>query len=248
MSSTLLLAAAKATPGHGEVGAGFVQSRTHKDCIQRNDICPSWAWHHLSQWGTPLVEHLVLVGASVALGFAVSFAMALIAHRWRPAGVPFLAISDVLFTIPSIAFFVLLIPVTGLGRTSAIIALSAYTLVILFRNTYGGLRNVPDEVKDAGRGMGLSDRQLLWRVELPLAVPEIIAGLRIATVSTVAIATLAVFIDGGGLGTQIYPNISFKTGVLVTGVILLALAFVLDSILVLVQRLFTPWRRAVATS
>jgi osmoprotectant transport system permease protein len=150
----------------------------------------------------------------------------------------------VLFTIPSVAFFVLLIPLTGLGRTTAIIALSAYTLVILFRNTYGGLRNVPEDVKDAGRGMGLSERQLLWRVELPLAVPEIIAGLRVATVSTVAIATLAVFIDGGGLGQKIYPNISFKTGVLLTSVILLALAFALDAALVLLQRFATPWRRA----
>jgi osmoprotectant transport system permease protein len=248
MSSALLLAAAKLTPGHGLVEPHFEENRTHKNCIQRNDICPSWAWHHLSDWGTPLVQHLVLVGASVALGFAVSFAMALIAHRWRPAGVPFLAISDVLFTIPSIAFFVLLIPVTGLGRTSAIIALSAYTLVILFRSTYGGLSNVPEEVRDAGRGMGLSDRQLLLRVELPLAVPEIVAGLRVATVSTVAIATLAVFINGGGLGTEIYPDISFKTGVLLTGIILLTLAFVLDTILVLTQRLVTPWRRAVQTS
>ena len=128
------------------------------------------------------------------------------ATRWlRP---PLLAATGVLYTIPSIAFFFLLLPITGRGRDTAIIALSAYTLQIIYRNTIVGLANVPSSVKDAARGMGLTDRQILWRVELPLATPEIVAGLRIATVSTVALATLAVFIGGGGLGKPIYPSIS----------------------------------------
>jgi osmoprotectant transport system permease protein len=227
----------------GKVGPGFIQNRAHKNCIQRNDVCPGWAFHHLDQWATPLLQHIELVVVSVVCGFAVAFAMALLAHRWRWLVAPLLGLSDVLFTIPSIAFFFLLLPLTGLGRTTAIIALAAYTLVILFRNTYGGLANVPDDVRDAGRGMGLTDRQLLWRVELPLALPEIIGGLRIATVSTVALATLAVFINGGGLGTKVYPDINFLTGVLTTGVILLALAFALDAALVLTQRVTTPWRK-----
>ena len=118
------------------------------------------------------------------------------------------ALTGVLYTVPSIAFFVLLLPITGRGTDTAIIALTAYTLQIIYRNIVAGLANVPAEAKDSGRGMGMTQRQLLWRVELPLAVPEIIAGLRIATVSTVAIATLAVFAGAGGLGAEIYGRTS----------------------------------------
>ncbi len=134
------------------------------------------------------------------LGFAVAFALALLAHRQRWLQPPLLAGTGVLYTIPSVAFFFLLLPITGRGRDTAIIALSAYTLQIIYRNTMVGLANVPASVKDAARGMGLTERQILWKVELPLATPEIVAGLQIATVSTVAIATLAVFAGGGGLG------------------------------------------------
>ena len=105
-----------------------------------------------------------------------------------------------LYTLPSLAVFFLLLPITGRGNTTAIIALTAYTLQIIFRNIILGLQNVPEEARDAGRGVGLTDRQLLWRVELPLAIPDIIAGLRIATTSTVGLATLAVFAGAGGLG------------------------------------------------
>ena len=119
--------------------------------------------------------------------------------------------TGILYTIPSLAFFFLLLPITGRGTDTAIIALTAYTLQIIYRNMVTGLNNVPDEAKDAGRGMGMTPNQLFWRVELPLAMPEIIAGLRIATVSTVAIATLAVFAGGGGLGGEIYSQIDFKT-------------------------------------
>jgi osmoprotectant transport system permease protein len=241
MASVRLVAAA------GQLPQDFFQNRAHKTCIQNNDVCPGWAIHHIGEWVTPTLQHIVLVAVPVACGFAIAFAMALLAHRRRWLVGPFLGVSDVLFTIPSIAFFFLLLPLTGLGRTTAIIALTAYTLVILFRNTYSGLSNVPEEVKDAGRGMGLTERQLLWRVELPLAVPEIIGGLRIATVSTVALASLAVFINGGGLGTKVYPDISFLTGVLTTGIILLALAFVLDVALVIAQRFATPWLKVAQT-
>lgn len=222
-----------------------IHNRTHKTCIQvDSNFCPGWALHHLDEWVTPTLQHLVLVAVPVICGFAIALGMALLAHRWRWLVVPFVSISDALYTIPSVAFFVLLIPLTGLGRTSAIVALTCYTLVFLFRTTDSGLNDVPEEVKDAGRGMGLTERQLLWRVELPLAVPTIIAGLRVATVSTVAIASLAVFIDAGGLGTKVYPNISFLTQDITTGVILLLLAFALDTILVLAGRLATPWIKA----
>jgi osmoprotectant transport system permease protein len=222
-----------------------IHNRTQKTCIQvDSNFCPGWALHHLDEWVTPTLQHLVLVAVPVICGFAIALGMALLAHRWRWLVVPFVSISDALYTIPSVAFFVLLIPLTGLGRTSAIVALTCYTLVFLFRTTDSGLNDVPKEVKDAGRGMGLTERQLLWRVELPLAVPTIIAGLRVATVSTVAIASLAVFIDAGGLGTKVYPNISFLTQDITTGVILLLLAFALDTILVLAGRLATPWIKA----
>ena len=141
--------------------------------------------------------------------------------------------TGVLYTLPSLAFFFLLLPITGRGKDTAIIALTAYTLQIIFRNTVTGLNNVPAGVKDSGRGMGLTDRQLLWRVELPLAMPEIIAGLRIATVSTVAIATLAVFAGAGGLGVPIYQQIDFKTNIIIGGGIAILMAIVFDVLLLL---------------
>jgi osmoprotectant transport system permease protein len=185
---------------------------------------------------------------SVAVGFAVAFALALLAHRRTWLQPPLLGTTGVLYTIPSLAFFFLLLPITGLGRTTAIIVLAAYTLQIIYRNTLLGLANVPASVKDAARGMGLTERQILWRVELPLATPEIIAGLRIATVSTVAIATLAVFIGAGGLGTQIYGsgNLTFPTSVIIAGSIGILMAIGFDVLLLSAQRLTTPWRRARA--
>ncbi len=135
----------------------------------------------------------------------IAFALALLARRRRWAVGPIVGITGVLYTLPSLAVFFLLLPITGRGTTTALIALTAYTLQIIFRNIITGLDNVPPDARDAGRGMGLTDRQLLWRVELPLAVPDIIAGLRIATTSTVGLATLAVFAGAGGLGSRSSP-------------------------------------------
>jgi osmoprotectant transport system permease protein len=157
---------------------------------------------------------------------------------------PFLLGTGVLYTIPSVAFFFLLLPFTGRGRDTAIIALSAYTLQIIYRNAIVGLANVPTSVKEAARGMGLTDRQILWQVELPLATPEIVAGLRIATVSTVALATLAVFAGGGGLGDPIYEFINFKTNIIIAGGLAILIAVAFDALLFVIQRLATPWRRA----
>jgi osmoprotectant transport system permease protein len=125
-----------------------------------------------------------------------------------------------------------------------LIALVSYTLLILFRNTLAGLDNVPDEAKDAGRGMGLTTRQLLWRVEVPLAVPEIVAGLRVAATTTVGLATLAFFAGAGGLGEQIFADINFKSNVVTAGGLCVLLAVALDIGLLLVQRAVTPWSRA----
>jgi osmoprotectant transport system permease protein len=217
---------------------------TSQTCVADNDtVCIDWAFENLDRYVTPTLEHLVLVGTSVAAGFAIALAMAIVSHRRRWLVPAFTGTTGVLYTIPSVALFLLLLPITGRGTTTAIIALTVYTLQILYRNIVTGLANVPEASKDAGRGMGMTDRQLLWRVELPLAVPEIIAGLRIATVSTVAIATLAVFAGAGGLGKEIYNDIDFKTGIVVSGTIAIVMAIGFDALYVGAQRLISPWRR-----
>lgn len=233
----------------GEVGKGFIQERSSESlpCQARSDelFCWDWAKDNIDRFGTPTVQHLELVLASILIGFAIAFSLSLLAHRHAWLRPPLLAGTGILYTIPSIAFFFLLLPITGRGMETAIIALSAFTLQIIYRNTTIGLDNVPDSVKDAARGMGLTERQILWKVELPLATPEIVAGLRIATVSTVAIATLAVFAGGGGLGTQIYGggNLSFATSIIIAGSIAILMALAFDVLLLAAQRLATPWRR-----
>jgi osmoprotectant transport system permease protein len=219
------------------------RSEDAANCVADNGtFCFDWAIDNLDRYTTPLIEHLILVVVPVALGFAIAFAMAVLSHRRRWLVPPFIGFTGVLYTIPSLAFFFLLLPITGRGRDTAIIALTAFTLQIIYRNIVAGLANVPDGARDAGRGMGMTERQLLWRVELPLSVPEIIAGLRIATVSTVAIATLAVFAGGGGLGTEIVTQIDFKTNVLIVTFLCLAMATTFDLLLVAMQSLLTPWR------
>jgi osmoprotectant transport system permease protein len=243
MSSPFVPAAA------GQVGEGFFRERSSGTlpCQAQSShlFCWDWAKENIDRYGSPTVQHLEIVVLSVLIGFIVAFGLALIAHRRRRLQPPLLAATGVLYTIPSIAFFFLLLPVTGFGRDTAIIVLAAYTLQIIYRNTILGLANVPVSVKDAARGMGFTERQILWKVELPLAIPEIIAGLRVAVVSTIAIATLVVFIDAGGLGTQMYGsgNLTFPTSIIIAGAIVMAMAFASDLVLLTVQRITTPWRR-----
>jgi len=216
-------------------------------CVQENGICPSWIVHHLDDYLTPLWKHLELVLASVVIGFAIAFALALLAHRRRWLSGPIVGVTGILYTIPSLALFAILIPITGFGFTTALIPLTAYTLLILFRNIIAGLDNVPEEARDAARGMGFTEQQLLWKVELPLALPEIFAGLRVATTTNVGLAALAFYAGAGGLGQQILSDIAFKSNVLVAGALCVLLAFVLDLGLLGVQRLLLPWQRATAT-
>lgn len=230
----------------GQIDESFFRDRSDSDCIADNGaFCVQWVIDNFGdRYVTPLLEHLVLVFVSVALGFLLAFGMSLLSHRRRWLVPPFIGVTGVLYTIPSLAFFFLLLPITGRGTDTAIIALTAYNLQIIYRNIVAGLANVPAEAKDAGRGMGMTDRQLLWRVELPLSVPEIVAGLRIATVSTVAIATLAVFAGGGGLGEQLVgSNLTFKTNVLVVAVLAIGLAVIFDLLLLAAQRRLTRWQR-----
>lgn len=222
-----------------------IRDRSGESCIARNDFCPGWIVDHFDRYTGPLLEHVFLTVAAVACGFAIAFTLALVARRQRWLIGPIVGITGVLYTLPSLAVFFLLLPVTGRGTTTALVALTAYTLQIIFRNVITGLENVPPDARDAGLGMGLTDRQLLWRVEIPLALPEIIAGLRIATTSTVGLATLAVFAGAGGLGEQIIAgsNITFKTGVVAAGGLAVLLALALDVVLLGVQRALSPWRR-----
>jgi osmoprotectant transport system permease protein len=215
-------------------------------CVADNGFCPSWIADNFDRYVDPLVHHAFLTVISVAIGFAISFALALLAHRRRWLVAPITQITGILYTLPSIAVFFLLLPITGRGDVTAIVALVAYSLLIIFRNIITGLDNVPDESKDAGRGMGLTDRQLLWRVELPLALPEIMAGLRIASTTTVGLATLAFFAGAGGLGEQIFADINFKSNVVVAGGLALGLAAALDVVILVFQRAVTPWTRARA--
>jgi osmoprotectant transport system permease protein len=244
MTSPALLAAA------GQVGEGFFHERSANTlpCQAKPShlFCWDWARENIDRYGTPALQQLELVVISVLLGFAVAFALALFAHRRRWLRPPLLAGTGILYAIPSISFFLLLLPVTGRGRATAIVALSAYTLQIIYRNVTVGLDNVPESAKDSARGMGMTDRQILWRIELPLATPEIVGGLRIATVGTVAIATLAVLAGAGGLGTQILTeaNLHFPTTIVIAGGIAMVMALCFDALLLAFQYFMTPWRRA----
>jgi osmoprotectant transport system permease protein len=228
------------------IGQVEIHNRTgpNAPCQAKNGtFCFGWAADNFDRYTTPFLNQLLLVMLCVALGFAIAFGLALISHRRRWLVSTFTGATGVLYTIPSLAFIFLLLPITGLGWTTAILILTVYTLQILFRNILAGLGNVPPESKEAGRGMGMTDRQLLWRVELPLALPEIIAGLRIATVSTVAISTLMVFANVETLGGPLYQQITFKTNIVIAGGLSILMAIAFDALLLVAQRLLAPWRR-----
>jgi osmoprotectant transport system permease protein len=222
-----------------------VEIRDRTDtCESSNGFCPDWIADNFDRYVDPFFQHAYLTVVAVAIGFAISFALAIVAYKRRWLINPVTQVTGILYTIPSVAAFFLLLPITGRGNTTALIALVSYVLLIIFRNILAGLDNVPEETKDAGRGMGLTDRQLLWRVEIPLALPEIMAGLRIAATTTVGLATLAFFAGAGGLGEQIFADIAFKSNVVVAGGLAVLLAAVLDAAILLVQRSVTPWTRA----
>ena len=225
------------------LGAVQIHERA-SSCVSNNGFCPDWIVHNFGRYEQPLLEHVYLTLVSLAIAFVIAFALALAAHRRRWLIGPITDVTGVLYTIPSVAAFLILLPITGRTKTTAIIALVAYSLLIIFRNITTGLDGVPDEAKDAGRGMGLTERQLLWRVELPLALPAILAGVRIAATTLVGLATLAFLANGGGLGQEIYNDINFKSNIVVAGGLAVLLAAVLDAVFLGAQRLATPWTRA----
>ena len=231
------------------LGQVQIRERTGAGCVAENGFCPDWIVDNIDKYWSPLLEHVFLTLVSVAIGFAIAFGLALLAHRRRWLTGPIVGFTGALYTVPSVAAFFLLLPLTGRGNLTAIVALVAYTLLILFRNITTGLRNVPADARDAAKGMGLTERQTLWKVEIPLAMPEILAGLRIALTTTIGLATLAFFAGGGGLGEQIYSQkagtggIYFKSNVVVAGGLAILLAALFDLIVLWFQRLVTPWRR-----
>lgn len=211
---------------------------------------PFWDWDWVGR-NTELivdqtVQHLWLTFLAVAIGLAISVPLAVLASRRRRLYPPIAWFTGTLYTIPSLALFAFLMPFTGLTTLTAEIGLVSYTLLILIRNIVTGLRGVASEVREAAVGMGYTDRQLLWRIELPLALPAIVAGLRIATVTTIGLVTVTALIGLGGLGRLmlggfrgLYPDIAVVLGVALS----VALAIVVDLLLFAAQRWITPWSR-----
>lgn len=191
-------------------------------------------------------QHVFLTVVSVALGFAIAFPVALLARRFRAEGAV-LGVTTGLYTVPSLALFGLLLPFTGLGVPTVIIALVIYSLTILVRNVIAGLEGVPEDVRESARGMGFGPMRQLFSVELPLALPAVFAGLRIATVSTVALVTVGALIGAGGLGNLIYEGLNsvFRAQVLTAAALCVVIAVAADLLLLGVQRMLTPWQRGV---
>ena len=203
----------------------------------------SWVVDHLDDIRGYLLQHVQLTALAVLLGLLLAFPLALAAIRWPRLYGPILGFTGILFTIPSLALFALLVPFTGLSRTTAEVGLVAYTLLILVRNILAGLDGVPDEVREAAHGMGYRPVGQLLRVELPLAVPVIVAGIRIATVTTIGLVTVTGLIGQGGLGAFIIEGINrdFRTPLVVGSVCSVGLAVVADLLLAGAARLVAPW-------
>ena len=213
-----------------------------------------WEWISENFWEDimpALQGHIFLSFVSITIALVIALPVGVLSARYRKAYPPVTAVTGILYSIPSLAFLAILISIPGvaIGPSPVIIALVAYSLLILIRNTVAGLDSVPPETIDAARGMGLTDRQILFRVELPLALPIIVAGIRIATVTIIGIATIGAYINGGGLGTLIFDGIGrqFPTMIIAGAVLATVLAIVADLLLLALERYLRPWARARRT-
>jgi osmoprotectant transport system permease protein len=206
-----------------------------------------WAWipDHQHEIYAYTREHIELTLFSVTYGILIALPLAIFASRRRAVSGVVVPFANAVYTIPSVALLALLLPITGTGRTPAVIALTLYSLAILLRNSLEGLRGVPTDVLDAADGMGYTGRRRLLRVELPLALPAIMAGIRLATVSTIGLVTVTFIVDQGGLGRFIQDGYQrdFHTPLVVGIVLSVALAIAADLLLVRLERAVTPWRR-----
>lgn len=217
-----------------------------RDCLTTNEwICGEYVRSRSQELVDATLQHIAITAAAVAIGVAVALPLALLARRWRAFAGPVLGITTVLYSVPSLAMFSLLLPLFGLSAALVVTGLVLYSLTILVRNILVGLRSVPEEVSEAARGMGYGPLRRLWEVELPLALPALLAGVRITTVATVALTTVGAIVGHGGLGTLILDGLdtSFKAQVLTASVLCVLLALAADVALLLVQRLLTPWTR-----
>jgi osmoprotectant transport system permease protein len=206
----------------------------------------SWVGDHLDDIRDALVQHIELTGLALLFGLLLAFPLSLAAVQWPRLYGPILGFTGVLFTIPSLALFILLIPFTGLQIQTALIGLTIYTLLILVRNMVEGLRGVDRDVREAAQAMGYTRARQLFQVELPLALPVMIAGVRIATVTTIGLVTVTALIGWGGLG-QLFINgftLNFPTPIVVGIVLSALLAFTADLLLVGLQHRLTPWARS----
>jgi osmoprotectant transport system permease protein len=206
-----------------------------------------WQWigDHTGEILNRLGQHVELTVIAVVVGLAISLPLSILAYRRPRLYPPITWATGLLYTIPSLALFVLLIPFTGLTNASVEVGLVSYTLLILIRNIVVGLRGVSEDVKEAATGMGYTRRQMLWRVEIPMAVPAIVAGVRVATVSTIGLVTIGFIIGHGGLGELIIDGLDrFFTPEVIVGLVLsMALALFADVLLLGAERVLTPWAR-----
>lgn len=241
-----MIAAAALAAAGGPVIPNYGTSNT---CVLNNGtFCTSWFTQH---WGSlfqpALIQHIEMTAIAVSIGFVISFGLAVAAHRRRWLAPPVTFFTSVLFTIPSLAEFEILVPITGLTWTSVEIPLVSYTLLLLFTNTLAGLSGVSADVRDAATGIGLTPGQILLRVEIPLALPTIVAGLRVATVTIISLAAVGAYIKPIGLGALIFNALGsqdFNTQFIGAGVLCVGLALVADLVLVVSQRFLTPWATA----
>lgn len=225
--------------GHG--------SSLSDDCLKRNDwICPEYVRTRSEELIDATLTHIYMSVTAVVVALLIAIPLALVARRHERFRRPIEGGAAIIYTIPSLALFVLLVPFTGLSTTTVVIGLVLYAQTILIRALLEGLAAVPAEVRDSAVGMGFGPRRLLLRVEAPLALPTVMAGLRVAAVSTIALTTVGAIIGHGGLGNLIYTGLRsvFKAEVLTASVICVVLAVLADLLLVGVQRVLTPWRRS----
>jgi len=208
----------------------------------------NWTWlgSHVAVFSDAFLQHITLTLIAIGVGLVISLPMGIVAHRWRALRNPVLTLFGIFYTIPSIALFAILIPYTGLSTLTAEIGLVGYAVLILTRNVVVGLDAVPKDILDAADGMGYRSVARLLRVELPLALPAIFAGIRIATVTTIGLVTITAVIGLGGLGQLILQGLveNFHTPLLVATILSIALALVADLVLAGTQRLALPWSRS----
>lgn len=211
----------------------------------RSLIWWDWVDRNRDQIWARTVEHLQLTAWAVGIGLVIALVLSVIALRFRRTYAPITWITGFFYTVPSLALFAFLVPYTGLGFVTAQIALVSYTLLILVRNTVAGIDGVPAAVKEAADGMGYTPWRRFVEVELRLAVPTIVAGIRIATVTVIGLVTVGALVGAGGLGTYILEGLrrSFSTPIMVGAGLSIVLAVALDLLLVGVERLLTPWAR-----